>query len=330
MEHREEYNVNAAADLMMAGDVLQRDFAAFVGNIHALAVQNRESEQVDAILGLMETLKDKKKRAPGESFIASSLKRLKGILDPQPEAASPSYGEIQSSIREVTAMLNQRKIELAVNGSLYEELLRMTEEYINALDEYIAKCQGCLEQMPPPSEEVGLLNVPLHSLDMAKVEGERAALVRKLSDMRITRHVAQQCEAKIRLLLHNQVAIGAQLNTLLNHTIPLWNLSAGIAAGITAQKQTLRNQRAINDITRQGIEKATGIMEEAIATAGEEAPDPVAIDSFLHHIDELSAPLEAASKGAIQQNQSIIEELGNALEEMDRQTAHIGRENDGR
>lgn len=211
--------------LALYGVGIQKEFAAFIGNIYALASDKNHLELVEKIVNAVDEINylvAPKSHNPLKNIFLLRIEKEQDMQD--------KNDQLQTKFREIAALLNDSRINLMADVGLFDELNNLCRESIRHMGEFIQ----LYEQRILDTER----QIPVGDLYISSgnVLSNLPHFQRKLRDFQTSRAIMRQTLAKIELLQRNNRALCEQMDVLLSNTIPLWSLGASISSNISQQK----------------------------------------------------------------------------------------------
>lgn len=282
-------------DLMSAAGDIEQAFAEFMNNIHVIAADDDMDGAIDQVLGFL-----------------SALGLQSGKGKPQSNLPLVTGSQWSMAIRDIAALLHDTRISLTSSSNLYTEVTAACQAYRSELEGLIKQCETLIAQVDTPQKEARALIQYGGGNGAFKKSYVYQAFLRKVANLRITQEIMLQSIANIALLQHNNRMLGEQVESLLSHTLPLWQLSAGISQGVTRQAQLIKQQQAINTWARDSVaaERETAPQEGAQAAA--------AMKAFMGKVGELISPLKSANTQVHASRQQVLHKLGDAVQTLEK------------
>ena len=177
------------------------------------------------------------------------------------------YSKIETNIDKIEKGLDNSKIKLLKDVSMFDEMYQKNLEYFKEISLYIIAGERKLDE---------LRNVELPKLkkkaeetkeqvDIQKVQDMENTINRfekKLYDLKTTRIISIQMAPQIRLIQSNDAELVEKIQSSLTNTIPLWKNQMVLALGITNAKQALREQQAVTNLTNEMLQKNSETLKQ--------------------------------------------------------------------
>lgn len=214
-------------------------------------VGNLLSDLVAEIKSFDETVDGSKKK--GIFKIFSSLKKeMNSII--------AKYDKIEKNVDAIESGLEQNKITLLKDISIFDAMYEKNLEYFKEISLYIIAGERKIEEL----KNVDLVELRKKALetgeqiDAQKVQDLENVINRfekKLYDLKTTRIISIQMAPQIRLLQNNDAELVEKIQSSITNTIPLWKNQMVLALGINNAKQALRSQQAVSKLTNDMLIK---------------------------------------------------------------------------
>ena len=247
------------------------------------------------------------------------------------------YSKIETNIDKIEKGLDNSKIKLLKDVSMFDEMYQKNLEYFKEISLYIIAGERKLDE---------LRNVELPKLkkkaeetkeqvDIQKVQDMENTINRfekKLYDLKTTRIISIQMAPQIRLIQSNDAELVEKIQSSLTNTIPLWKNQMVLALGITNAKQALREQQAVTNLTNEMLQKNSETLKQGSLEIAKESERAIVDIETLKKtnkdlIETLDGVIKIHEEGRVKRAEAE-EELQNIEEELKNKILEINVKKD--
>jgi uncharacterized protein YaaN involved in tellurite resistance len=251
-------------------------------------------------------------------------KKLLGIKS-SIEELFEKYREVKDQIDEITNTLEEHRLKLSKDLIGLEKLYEANLDYFRKLELYLKAGEEKLKELdekiiPELREKAKASNDLIDAQKLKEVVEFRNDLERRVHDLRLSRQVAIQALASIKLVQENDKSLINKITSTLVNTIPLWKNQLAQAVAIARSKEAAGAVKEANDFTNELLKKSAEGLREAnkmVKTEVERGIFDVEVIKEANQtlINTLYDSLEIANKGR-EARQKAIQELKHAEEEL--------------
>ncbi|MRJ07047.1 MAG: toxic anion resistance protein [Epsilonproteobacteria bacterium] len=251
-------------------------------------------------------------------------KKLLGIKS-SIEELFEEYREVKDQIDEISNTLEEHRLKLSKDLIGLEKLYEANLDYFRKLELYLKAGEEKLKELdekiiPELREKAKASNDLIDAQKLKEVVEFRNDLERRVHDLRLSRQVAIQALASIKLVQENDKSLINKITSTLVNTIPLWKNQLAQAVAIARSKEAAGAVKEANDFTNELLKKSAEGLREAnkmVKTEVERGIFDVEVIKEANQtlINTLYDSLEIANKGR-EARQKAIQELKHAEEEL--------------
>ncbi len=245
----------------------------------------------------------------------------KGIFGFLREKKNEKMIEIQSVTKELSDIENtlEKNIEVLYKDTeMFNKLYELNEKkyielehYIKAGEEYMREVEiGKLQEMEINANVSG---DPLAVQEVKDLKSKLNRLDKKLTDLRVTKHLALQTAPQIRLIQGNNVLLVQNIQTTINTILPVVRSNITITVGLNRQKEILELNNAVSDLANNVLLENSRLMKDNVLGTIEQAEKPIVSIETLREVNKnILSTIDSAIKiqnEGMQKRKAINEEL---------------------
>ncbi|MCI4625565.1 MAG: toxic anion resistance protein [Candidatus Magnetoovum sp. WYHC-5] len=273
-------NIDDAQETLQYGVSAQKSIASFSDNI-LNTVRSKDSGYVgDMLTDLLLNVKemDVDNLAPTKGGFFSKIPFLGSLVDSAKKFVA-KYDKISVQIDKVTDKLDNARMELLKDISMFDNLYKKNLEYFRELNILITagklKVKECHETIIPQQEEkikaAAENEAPMEAQALSDIQQKVNRFDKNLHNLLLSRNIALQTGPQIRLVQNANQELVEKIQSSILNTIPLWKNQIVIALGLYKQQKALQLQREVSDTTNELLRKnaemlkanMTGIAKES-------------------------------------------------------------------
>lgn len=259
-EIKEQLNLLDSSQAVTYGIGAQRDISDFSDTILA-RIRNKDTGEVgDLLTDLMVQVKDMEidDLAEPRGFFAA----LPGVSSLQKRFArfQAKYESVEVQIDKIEGRLEDTRIQMLKDITLFDSLYQKNLEYFNQLKLYIVAGEESIrdlreETLPRLRKEAESSDDPMGSQLVSDFEDTVNRFEKKVHDLKLSRQMSIQTAPQIKLIQNNDKLLVDKIQTAILNTIPLWKSQIIIATGLARQENAMKLQRSVSDTTNELLMK---------------------------------------------------------------------------
>ena len=217
-------------------------------------------------------------------------------------ALKARYEDANSNIEKIVKTLEGHQVTLLKDIALLDQLYAKNQIHFKEISMYILAGQKKLQEV----KEKDLLELEKKAQASKLPEDAQAVndlnnsinrFEKKLHDLELTRMVALQMPAQIRLVQNNDTLMAEKIQSTLVNTIPLWKSQMLIALGLQHSKEAIEAQNAVTEMTNTMLKNNAENLHIATSkTAQASERGIVDLETLAHTNKELIDTLQEVSR----------------------------------
>ncbi len=160
------------------------------------------------------------------------------------------YDAVSKNVEHVGKVLEEHQVRLLKDCALLDQVFFMNKEYYHQLNVLIVGAKKKVEELRYQSFSYDP-NMPTAQSENAWESSVIDLIERKIVELELSRSIALQQSAQIRMLQSNSAIMADKLQSTLYNTIPLWKNQIVLALGAEHAKQAVRTNKQITDMTNK-------------------------------------------------------------------------------
>src|SRR5690606_23200814 len=166
------------------------------------------------------------------------------------------YEDVRRQIDRIGDELEEHKARLLADVVALDRLYERTREWFHRLELYVAAGEEQLrrldeERLPAEERAAAEGGDVLAAQRLRDLRALRGDLERRVHDLRLTRRVAMQSLAGIRLVQEADKGLIGRIESVLVNTVPLWRQQLATAVTILRTAEAAGAVRAASDLTSE-------------------------------------------------------------------------------
>ncbi len=268
----------------------------------------------------------------GNVLKEASLKIKK--LDSQHEPASkiPFFGffkekkdqamvEVQSVAKQLSDIEStlEKNIEVLYRDTeMFNQLYELNEQKFAELEHHIKAGEDYLQEAKVKTLTKMELEADMSGDAMAiqQVKDYQAKLNRldkKLTDLKVTRHLCLQTAPQIRLIQGNNVLLVQNIQTTINTILPVVRSNVTVTAGLNRQKEILELNNAVSELANNVLLENSRLMKDNVIETVRQSEAPIVKIETLREVNQnilttLDMAIKVQQEG-IEKRKAVNDEL---------------------
>ena len=178
------------------------------------------------------------------------------------------YQEVSAQIGKITTKLENQENDLLKNNDMLDEMYTANQKYFQQLNTLIVGGQIRRDEL---NKEMAALQADVDAgkadqMDVQNLQDMKAQadrLDQRLSDLMLTREITIQQAPQIRLIQNNNSVLSEKIQSSITTAIPLWKNQVAIALSLLSQKDAVKAQDAVANITNELLKKNSEMLHES-------------------------------------------------------------------
>lgn len=192
-------------------------------------------------------------------FLGSIRRKIKRFI--------ARYEKLNDQIEKIVDELDKARMTLLKDITLLDNLFDKNQDYLNALDLYIAAGQiklNDLEQkiLPGLQAKAEASKDPSDAQNFQDFSQFVNRFEKKLHDLKLSRAIAIQTSPQLRLIQNGDQALVEKIQSSVLNTIPLWKNQIVIAITLFRQKKAIKLQRQVSETTNELLKKNIELLKQ--------------------------------------------------------------------
>lgn len=166
------------------------------------------------------------------------------------------YESVEVQIDRIEGQLDQARIQMLKDITMFDELYAKNLEYFNDLNLYIMAGEEVITEMrnvniPKLREEAQATGDPMSAQLVSDFEDTVNRFEKKVHDLKLSKTMSIQTAPQIKLIQNNDKLLVDKIQTAILNTIPLWKSQIVIALGLARQESALKLQKEVSETTNE-------------------------------------------------------------------------------
>ena len=185
------------------------------------------------------------------------------------------YQKVEIQVDQILASLEKSRMEMLKDIGVFDMMYQENLDCFRQLNYYIVAGKESVDELktktlPTLREEASLSGDPMDAQLVGDFENTVDAFEQKIHDLELSRTIAIQSAAQIKLVQNNDRILVDKIQSAILHTVPIWKNQFIIALGLSNQQHALKQQREIADTTNQMLQANAQLLKtNTIETAKE-------------------------------------------------------------
>jgi len=280
----------------------QRNISEFSDTILSNIRCNDTGEAGDLLTDLLVKVKD---------LEIDDLNQKEGFFDKLPfynnmkkkiEKMLARYDTLEVQISKIEGQLDQARMELLKDISLFDTLYEKNLEYFKNLNIYIIAGEEKIKEVretsiPSLRAEAAASREPMHAQLVKDFEESVNRFEKKIHDLKLSKTIALQTAPQVKLIQNNNKQLVDKIQTTILNTIPLWKSQIVIALGLYRQQNALKLQKSVTETTNDLLLKNSEMLNQnTVEIAKEQEKGVVEIETLKKVNSDLIATIEETLK----------------------------------
>lgn len=218
----------------------------------------------------------------------------KGFFGFLKEKSDEKMLEIQSVAKELSDIENtlEKNIDILYKDTeMFNKLYDINEEKFMELEHYIKAGEDYLRDTEINTlQEMEInANVSGDALAVQQVNDLKTKLNRldkKLTDLKITRHLCLQTAPQIRLIQGNNVLLVQNIQTTINTILPVVRSNVTVTAGLNRQKEILELNNAVSELANNVLLENSRLMKDNVIETVRQSERPIIDIETLREVNQ--------------------------------------------
>lgn len=181
-------------------------------------------------------------------FISSISKKI--------ERFKTKYENVEVQIDKIEGQLDQARIQMLKDITMFDELYARNLEYFYDLQLYIRAGEEIIDEtrnitIPKIRQEAAESKDHMSAQLVSDFEDTVNRFEKKVHDLKLSKTMSIQTAPQIRLIQNNDKLLVDKIQKAILSTIPLWKSQIVIAFGLARQETALKLQKEVNDTTNE-------------------------------------------------------------------------------
>lgn len=201
-------------------------------------------------------------------FISSISKKI--------ERFKTKYENVEVQIDKIEGQLDQARIQMLKDITMFDELYARNLEYFYDLQLYIRAGEEIIDEtrnitIPKIRQEVAESKDHMSAQLVSDFEDTVNRFEKKVHDLKLSKTMSIQTAPQIRLIQNNDKLLVDKIQTAILSTIPLWKSQIVIAFGLARQETALKLQKEVNDTTNELLLKNSAKLKQNTVEVAKES-----------------------------------------------------------
>ncbi len=201
-------------------------------------------------------------------FISSISKKI--------ERFKTKYENVEVQIDKIEGQLDQARIQMLKDITMFDELYARNLEYFYDLQLYIRAGEEIIDEtrnitIPKIRQEAADSKDHMSAQLVSDFEDTVNRFEKKVHDLKLSKTMSIQTAPQIRLIQNNDKLLVDKIQTAILSTIPLWKSQIVIAFGLARQETALKLQKEVNDTTNELLLKNSAKLKQNTVEVAKES-----------------------------------------------------------
>lgn len=214
--------------------------------------------------------------------IGGLIDRLRSSKDELVQKFSSTNQQIEQLMRDVA----QKQGTQAQRVGEFDRMHDIVREERHALGLHVAAGKVRLAELAAEQRALAGLDDPASRDRRAAVENAMRLLDKRVGDLAVMQHAADQSLPMIRLIQANAIQLIEKFNTVRSITIPSWKRQFAIQLSLSEQKNAVELSNAIDDATNEIMRRNADLMRQTSVETAKANQRAVIDIATLRHVHE--------------------------------------------
>jgi uncharacterized protein YaaN involved in tellurite resistance len=250
-------------------------------------VRNRDLDQAGEKLGDVVRIA---RSLDLESFAGKSkLPVIGGLIDRMRASKGELVQRFSTTNQQIEQLMQDVAQKQGTQSQRVGEFDRMHDivrDERHALGLHVAAGKQRLAQLAAEQASLAGLDDPASRDRRAEVENAIRLLDKRVGDLAVMQHAADQSLPMIRLIQANAIQLIEKFNAVRSITIPSWKRQFAIQLSLSEQKNAVELSNAIDDATNEIMRKNADLMRQTSVETAKANQRAVVDVATLHHVHE--------------------------------------------
>jgi uncharacterized protein YaaN involved in tellurite resistance len=201
-------------------------------------------------------------------FISSISKKI--------ERFKTKYENVEVQIDKIEGQLDQARIQMLKDITMFDELYARNLEYFYDLQLYIRAGEEIIDEtrnitIPKIRQEAAESKDHMSAQLVSDFEDTVNRFEKKVHDLKLSKTMSIQTAPQIRLIQNNDKLLVDKIQKAILSTIPLWKSQIVIAFGLARQETALKLQKEVNDTTNELLLKNSAKLKQNTVEVAKES-----------------------------------------------------------
>jgi len=201
-------------------------------------------------------------------FLSSISKKI--------ERFKSKYENVEVQIDRIEGQLDQARIQMLKDITMFDELYARNLEYFYDLQLYIRAGEEIIDEtrnitLPKIRQEAAESKDHMSAQLVSDFEETVNRFEKKVHDLKLSKTMSIQTAPQIRLIQNNDKLLVDKIQTAILSTIPLWKSQIVIAFGLARQETALKLQKEVNDTTNELLLKNSAKLKQNTVEVAKES-----------------------------------------------------------
>ena len=331
---KENLNLMDGQACLQFGTPAQRNISDFADSI-LNTVRSKDSGYVGELLQqLIADIKDADLSGTEDSGFLEKIPIL-GRVKNNLERLKARYEKLEVQIGQIEGKLDQAKMEMLKDISMFDMMYEKNLEYFRELNLYIIAGEERIAQLrrediPGLRSQAAASSDPMGAQLLHDLEDNVNRFEKKVHDLKLSRTIAVQTAPQIRLIQNNDKLLVDKIQTAVLNTIPIWKSQIVIALGLSRQQKVLDLNREISRTTNELLRRNSELLKtNTIETAKETERSVVDVETLKKTNEDLIFAIEetiSIQEEGRAKRQEAEREIGRLEEELKNMLQGIKKE----
>ena len=253
--------------------------------------------------------------------IGGLIDRLRSSRDDLVQKFGSTNQQIEQLMRDVA----QKQGTQAQRVGEFDRMYGIVREERRALGLYVAAGKLRLAELAAEQQALAGREDPASRERRAEVENAMRLLDKRVGDLAVMQHAADQSLPMIRLIQANAIQLIEKFNAVRNITIPSWKRQFAIQLSLDEQKNAVELSNAIDDATNEIMRRNADLMRQtSVETAKANQRAVIDVATLRHVHEQLIQTVEEVRqihRDGMQQRRQAETELARLREDVQQRLA---------
>ncbi len=257
--------------IVQYGAPAQTKISDFADNMLA-KVKTKETGEVGGLLtNLVVEIKDFNNDVDDKGFLGffnNQKNKMKKL--------TTKYESVQTNIDKITNNLEQNKMQLLKDVTMFDQLFEANLTHFKELGMYIIAGEEKLKDLnqnvlPKLKEQAIETNDAAISQQVNDLMNLIGRFEKRVHDLKLSRAISLQMAPQIRLLQNNDNELIDKIQSSILNTIPLWKNQIVLALGLENSRRAMEVQKKVSDMTNELLRKNSEMLKTSTIEIAQES-----------------------------------------------------------